>query len=97
MSKPVALATSSCASSRDLPVPIDWAAAAGKPAASSSVNETWNTLSNPPKTSTRRLARVGPSPGVRARAIQGICFELSALGGGAVAVLVDKVRLQFGG
>src|SRR4051812_6299599 len=48
----------------DRPVPIACADCAANPAASSSVSDALNTPSTLPKNSTRRLARVGPRPGV---------------------------------
>jgi hypothetical protein len=72
-----AFATSSCATSIERPVVSDCAAGAGDPAASSSVNVALNTCCTPAKNSTNRLARVGPSPGVRVSAGHKICWELT--------------------
>ena len=78
----VALAISSCASSTDFPVPRDCAAVAGNPAASRSVRLALNTASTLPKNSTRRLARLGPSPGVRVNlACGGPYWDLRVSGG----------------
>src|SRR3954466_3499473 len=72
----VARIISSCAISMDLPVPIDCAETACKPHASSSVSDARKTFSTPPKWSTRRRERVGPSPGVSPSAIHLVARSL---------------------
>src|SRR5512146_433783 len=86
--------SSSWASSRGLPVAGGWAAAMGIPAASRLVREDWKTWSTEPKYSARWRARVGPSPGVRARAVQYRARVSSVRAGEGLVLIIHETCRQ---